>query len=94
LVQISAVAYSSDPAADVEQRVGYLACHHVDLIGSGYRNEHVGISGPGPLEYLRVGGMPYNASHIVTLVDAAGLLRRRVDHGDIDAFRCKMTGDG
>ena len=41
--QIALIAHAGDLDRDVEQRVGHLAGHHIDLVGLRDRDDHVGL---------------------------------------------------
>ena len=92
-LEVAMVAQPRDAPLHAEQGVGDLAGHHVDLVGAGDGDQHVGVAGPGALEHLRMGGVADDPAHVVALVDAPRLLGRVVDHRDVDLAR-QMAGDG
>ena len=93
-LQIAMMADAGDAPADIEQGIGHLAGDHVDFVGAGHCDQHVGIAGTGPLEDLGMGGMADHPADIVALVGPPGLLRRNVHDRHINTLGGKMAGDG
>ena len=92
--EIALVAQAGDAARYLEQRIGDLAGHHVDLVRSGDRDQHVRFPRAGLLQHFRIGGVADHAAHVEGFVDAPRLGRRYIDDRDVDALHGEMACNG
>ena len=77
----------------IEQRVGDLAGHHIDFIGEGYSDQHIGVRDAGPFQNIRKRGQPDDATHVLAFADLANQSLVLIDHRYIIVFVRQMFGD-
>ena len=92
-VEVGLRPEAGDLARDVEDRMGHLAGDHVDLVGIGRGDDHVGVPGPCPLQHIRVGGKAGHPLHIQRLHGARDQVRVVVDHRHVVLLAGKMARD-
>jgi hypothetical protein len=72
---------------NVEDGVGDLAGHHVDLVDVGHRDDHVGVGGPCPLQHVRVRPVADDALDVEAVAQRLDQARGLVDDGDVIVLR-------
>ena len=87
------MTHPGDLGRHIEQAMADLAGHHVDFIGEGHGDDHVGVGGAGALQHIGVGGEPDHALDVEGVADLANQLGPLIDHGHIIAFAGEMAGD-
>ena len=85
-LEIALVAHPRDLGRHFEQRMGDLAGHHVDFIGIGDGDDHIGVARPGGLEHVGVRGESFHGFDIHGIADLFDLLRRLVDDRNVVIF--------
>ena len=91
--QIALVTDAGDLGRDVEQRMGNLTCHHVDLVGQRDRDDHVGLGGASLLKHIGVGSKSNHRLNVQGVADLLDQLRRLVDHGDVVVLGREVARD-
>ena len=68
-------ANSGDLGRHIEQRMGDLARHHVDLVIQGHGNDHVSLFGTCPCKHIGMRAMTDMAANIELVLDILHKLR-------------------
>ena len=87
------MADAGDLGGHFENRVRHLTGNHVDLIGIGHGNQHVGVIGAGLFQGMRMGGMADKSLDVEGITDPADQFRRLIDNCYVIVFKRQMTGD-
>ena len=77
----------------IENGMGHLTGHHIDLIIKRDGDDHVRLVRSGPCQYIRVSPMAHIAAHIQIVANGRDQRRAIVDNGHIILFRGQMLGD-
>ena len=67
----------------VEQGVCYLAGHHVDFVGVGHRNQHIGVFCACLVERIGMRGAAGDGADIESVLQGAQFRAIRIDHGNV-----------
>ena len=81
--QILLSAHTGDLVRNVEQRVGNLANHHVDLVGIGHGDDHIAVVCASRLKNIGIAGMPLDPTHVEFGLDNVDQLRVLIDHDNV-----------
>ena len=73
--------------------MGHLAGDHVDLVGTGGRDEHVRVPRPCPVEHIGIACKSSDTLHIQRVGCAADEIGVAVDHGDVVELAREIAGD-
>ena len=88
--QVLIGANTRDLGRGMEQRVGNLAGHHIEFVGLGDRDNHVGIIGTGAAQYIRVGGVATHGADIEVFLQVAKQYGVGIDYSDIVGLTGKV----
>jgi hypothetical protein len=86
-------ADAGDLGGHVEQRVGDLAGHHVDLVVEGDGDDHLGLLGAGLGQHVGVGAMADEAADVEIVADGLDQVRRGIDDRDVVVLGGQSFGD-
>ena len=78
----------------MEQGVGHLAGHHVDLVTVGDRHQHVGVFGAGLEQGVGVRGLAGDGADVQPVLQGAELVAVGVDHRDVVLLYGQVLGQG
>ena len=92
-VQVALVTHAGDLGRHVENRMGHLTGHHVDLVGIGHRDDHVRVRRARFFQDVGVRGMADDPLHVEGVGDLVDQLRRLVDDRDVVFFQGQMPGN-
>ncbi len=87
-------ADTGDFGGGAEQGVGHLAGDHVDLVGVGDGDQHVGVFGAGFLEHPGIAAHAEHGANVQTVPQFPQALAVDVDDGDVVAFPRQVLRQG
>ncbi len=91
--QVGLAAQACDLARHRKDRVGHLAGDHVDLVGMGGGDDHVGVARTGAVQNVGIACETGDALHVERVCGAAHQVGVVVDDGDVVALARKVPGD-
>ena len=91
--QIGLAAQTGNLAIDAKDRMGNLTGHHVHLIGMGGGDDHLGITGTSPIQYVGIAGETRNPLNIQRIGGASYQLCVTINNRDVVAFSGQVTGN-
>ena len=90
--QVLGGAHAGDAVGGVEHGIGHLAGDHVGLVAVGHRDEHVGIFGAGPLQYIGTRAVAGDGADVEAVLEVAQHIGVGIDHGDVVGLAGQVLG--